>query len=145
MPTKIQAGPYPLVLAPLTLPFYLAPVAAGFPSPADDYVEPSLDLNEYLVKHPAATFMVRVAGQSMVNAGIHDGDLLVVDRSVTPADGSVVVAVLDGQLTVKRLRRREGKVYLQPENRSYPEIPVSDESDLRVWGVVLHAIHKVSS
>jgi DNA polymerase V len=129
--------------APCYLTLYDAPVPAGFPSPADDYTEHSLDLNEYLVKHPAATFFVRVRGQSMIGAGIHDGDLLVVDRALEPRDGNVVIAIVDGDLTVKRIRRRDGKMFLCPENDAYPAIEVSPETGLRIWGVVAHAIHPV--
>lgn len=128
---------------PLRLPLFVVAVAAGFPSPADDYVEVALDLNEHLVKHPAATFFVRVRGHSMVGAGIHDGDLLVVDRAEEPRDGSVVVAVLAGELTVKRLRRRNGTLSLQPENDAFAPIEIPPEAEFRVWGVVIHAIHRV--
>lgn len=128
---------------PLSLPLFGAAVAAGFPSPADDYVEAALDLNQHLVKHPAATFFVRVRGQSMVGAGIHDGDLLVVDRSKEPKDGNVVIAALAGELTVKRLRRRNGQVFLHSENEAYAPIEVSPDAELRIWGVVIHAIHRV--
>jgi DNA polymerase V len=121
----------------------MATVAAGFPSPADDYVEHTLDLNAHLVQHPAATYFVRVRGQSMVGAGIHDGDLLIVDRALDPQDGSVVIAVLYGDLTVKRIRRRHGKLWLCPENDAYPAIEVPPETDFHIWGVVVHAIHRV--
>lgn len=118
------------------MPLALAHVAAGFPSPAEDSVDRPLDLNEYLVDHPAATFFIRARGDSMAGAGILSGDLLVVDRSRTAADGCVVVAVLDGELTVKRLRKRQGQVFLEAENADYAPIAISGESDLRLWGVV---------
>ena len=127
----------------LELPLYATKVAAGFPSPADDYVEGTLDLNEYLVKRPAATFFVRVTGDSMIGAGIHPGDILIVDRSLEPVDGKIVIAVLDGELTVKRLRRRDGVVYLVAENEHYPLIAISEEMDFMIWGVVTSVIHPV--
>jgi DNA polymerase V len=123
---------------------YLAPVAAGFPSPADDYVERALDLNEHLIRHPAATYFVRASGNSMVNAGIHDGDLLIVDRSIAPADKQIVIAVIAGEFTVKRLCGKGGKIFLCPENDAYPAIEATEESDCRIWGVVLHSIHRLN-
>jgi DNA polymerase V len=117
-----------------------ATVAAGFPSPAADYVEGSLDLNELLVKRPAATFFVRCAGESMTGAGIFPGDLLVVDRSLEPADGSIVVAAVDGEFTVKRLRRRNGSAWLVPENPAFKPLRVDTLDDCRIWGVVSSSI-----
>ena len=126
------------------LAVFLSRVPAGFPSPADDYVEQRLDLNEHLVQREASTFFVRVAGRSMEGAGIHDGDLLVVDRAVEPTDGAVVVAALDGELTVKRYRTRERGAALVPENEAHAPIPIEPGQDLVVWGVVRHVIHEVS-
>ncbi|MEW6238501.1 MAG: translesion error-prone DNA polymerase V autoproteolytic subunit [Candidatus Omnitrophota bacterium] len=117
--------------------------AAGFPSPADDYVEKQLDLNEYLIHNPAATFFVRVSGDSMTGAGIHHGDILVVDRSLEAAAGMVVVAAVEGEMVVKRLRRLEGKLALTPDNDAYPPIEIGEETECAVWGVVTHAIHAV--
>ena len=125
----------------LPLPLYAARVAAGFPSPADDYIEGKLDLNQHLVKHPAATFFVRVEGDSMIGAGIHSGDILVVDRSLRPRHGKIVIAVLDGELTVKRLEQRNGILRLLPENNSYPIVEITDAMDFTIWGVVTNAIH----
>jgi DNA polymerase V len=125
-------------------PLYQSRVPAGFPSPADDYVETSLDLSEHLMGKKEATFFVRVAGDSMTEAGIHDGDILVVDRSVEPEDGSVVVAALDGELTVKRYEVRSGYPYLMPEADGYDPIPIRDGQELVVWGVVQHVVHEVS-
>ncbi|MDQ1256385.1 MAG: polymerase [Candidatus Hydrogenedentes bacterium] len=119
------------------------PVEAGFPSPADDYIEKPLDLNELMVEHPEATFFVRVKGDSMVDANIHSADILVVDRSREAHDGCVVVAVLDGEFTVKQLRNRDGQVLLLPANRKYRPITVTPEQDFQVWGVVTYVIHAV--
>ncbi len=126
--------------APMAL--FSSAVAAGFPSPAESYVEKTLDLNEHLVRHPAATFFVRVAGNSMTDAGIQDGDILVVDRSLEAYDGSVVVAVLAGEFTVKKIRIREGSVQLVPANSGYAVTTVREDSPFYVWGVVTAAIHR---
>ncbi len=123
------------------LPLFLEAVSAGFPSPAEDYLEGKMDLNEHLVKHPAATFFVRVTGESMIGSGIRTGDLLVVDRAIPPANDHVVIAVLNGELTVKRIRRQAGKLFLVPENKAYKPIPVDPETSFEVWGVVTHVIH----
>ena len=125
-------------------PLFLCRVEAGFPSPADDYVETSLDLSDHLIQSEEATFFVRVAGNSMTEAGIHDGDILVVDRSVEPEGGDVVVAALDGELTVKRYDVRSGHPYLLPENEAHDPIPIEPGQELVVWGVVQHVIHEVS-
>ncbi len=124
-------------------PLYLDRISAGFPSPADDYIETALDLNTYLIRNPAATFMVRVSGESMTGAGINDGDVLVVDRSEQPAHGRIVVAVLDGELTVKRLVMKGGQTMLAPENPRYQPIAVSEGQDLHVWGVVTGVVRKL--
>jgi DNA polymerase V len=126
-----------------TAPLYLERISAGFPSPADDYIEAALDLNTYLVRNPAATFMVRVSGDSMTGAGIRDGDILVVDRSEEPVPGKIVVAVLDGELTVKRLVRKDGQILLAPENPLYRPIAVAAEQDLHVWGVVSAVVRRL--
>ncbi len=124
-------------------PLFSSRVEAGFPSPADDYLEGALDLNEHLVKNPAATFFVRVTGESMTGAGIFPGDLLVVDRSLSPESGNVVIAVLDGELTVKRLWQENGRVELRADNPAYAPIRLSGTMELDVWGVVKHVIHAV--
>lgn len=126
--------------ASLPLPLYTSRIAAGFPSPADDHLEAPLNLNEHLVKHPAATFVVRVDGDSMTGAGIYNGDLLVVDRSLEAKSGSIVVAVVNGELTVKRLWMRNRRIRLVPENPAYEPIEIGDFSELVVWGVVAHVI-----
>lgn len=122
---------------------YLVRVSAGFPSPADDYVEGALDLNAYLVRHPAATFMVRVSGDSMIGAGIAEGDILIVDRSEEAADGRIVVAVLDGEMTVKRLHVRKGQLVLRPENPNYAELVIREGQEAQVWGVVTGVVRRV--
>jgi DNA polymerase V len=124
-------------------PLFLASVSAGFPSPAEDYIEGRLDLNKHLVKHPAATFFVRVAGDSMTGAGIHPGDILVVDRAIEPQDSSVVIAVLDGELTVKRISRRDGRLYLVPDNCRYRPLEIVEDMEFEVWGVVTAVVHSL--
>lgn len=124
----------------LPLPFFMESVPAGFPSPAEDHIEKTLDLNEFLVRHPQATFFVRVSGDSMAGAGINDKDILIVDRSLEPTHGKIVIAVLDGDLTVKRLHRKDGVIRLLPENPKFKAIEIKKESDLPIWGVVTNVI-----
>ncbi|MDX1775621.1 MAG: translesion error-prone DNA polymerase V autoproteolytic subunit [Desulfobulbales bacterium] len=128
---------------PLQRPLFLSGVSAGFPSPADDYLDRKLDLNEHLVKNPAATFFVRVAGDSMIGAGINDNDILVVDRSLEPASGSIVIAVINGELTVKRLLKRKDSWRLVAENPDYPDLEIVAETPLEIWGVATYAIHSL--
>lgn len=128
-------------LSRCSLPLYSCPVSAGFPSPAEDYLEGKLDLNKKLIKNPAATFFVRVSGDSMLGAGIHAGDILIVDRSLEARDGRVVIAVVNGELLVKRLRRERGRLYLVSENPEYPPLLVTDLMDFEVWGVVTNVVH----
>lgn len=122
---------------------YLSPVEAGFPSPADDYMEKKLDLHEHLVRNEAATFFLKAHGESMLGAGIHDGDLLIVDRSLTASHNKVVIAALDGELTVKRLVHRQGKVFLMPENSDYTPIDITEREYVHIWGVVSYVVHKL--
>lgn len=122
-------------------PFYENLVPAGFPSPAEHISEKPLDISELLIKRPAATFFVRVSGLSMINAGIHEGDILVVDRSLTPVNGKVVIAVVDGELTVKRFAKEGGRIFLRPENEDYAPIEMKGEIDMRIFGVVTYVIH----
>ncbi|RZM77776.1 translesion error-prone DNA polymerase V autoproteolytic subunit [Leptolyngbya iicbica LK] len=131
-----------LPLPCLDAPFlFIITVPAGFPSPGEDYVEGPLDLNRYLVHHPAATFFVRVSGDSMVGAGIYPNDLLIVDRAITPTTGHIVIAVVNGDLTIKRLDISHGKVSLLPENPAYLPIHIDPAMSFDVWGVVTKAIH----
>lgn len=125
----------------LSLPLYLSRIPAGFPSPAEDHIDRRLDLNEMVVRNPEATFFLKVKGDSMEQAGIFDGDILVVDRSVEPAHRKIVVAILDGELTVKRLYRKNGQIRLMAEKDAYPPIEISRESDLKIWGVVICSLH----
>lgn len=126
---------------PLVLPFYGGHVPAGFPSPAEDYLEAQLDLNEYLVRNKAATFLMRVEGHSMRGAGIFHGDLIVVDRAAEPVTGKIVVASVNGEHTVKRIRREADGVWLEPANPKFQAIWVGPDAELHIFGVVVHAIH----
>ncbi len=123
------------------IPYYEY-VSAGFPSPADDYMDKPLDLNEYLIKHPASTFLVRVQGESMLGAGIHPDDILIVDRSISAKPNDIVIATLDGDFTVKRYVTEKGRHYLKPENPRYEMMEVSNHPDCRIWGVVVYVIHR---
>lgn len=126
---------------PLNL--YAQPIPAGFPSPAEDFLEKRLDLNDYLIGNRASTFLVKVEGNSMENAGIFDGDVLVVDRSLEATEGRVVLGVLNGEFTVKRISMQKGKLLLLPENPRYKPIEVTEEMDFKIWGVVTFSLHKV--
>jgi DNA polymerase V len=124
------------------IPLFTETIAAGFPSPAEDYVEMLLDLNELCIQHPVSTFFVRARGQSMIGAGIQPGDLLVVDKSLEAHNDSIVVAVLDGEFTLKRLRMRPGNQYfLLPDNPDYPPIEIKEGMEFEIWGVVVSVIH----
>ena len=145
--TRIHAGPVLDFFTPdfttlLELPLAGTAIAAGFPSPAEEYVEIALDLNKELIKHPAATFYARVKGDSMVDAGIHDGDLLVIDKALEPKEGTVAVCYLDGEFTVKRLAVREECVYLMPANAEFKPIRITEENEFLVWGLVAYVMHK---
>jgi DNA polymerase V len=121
-------------------PLFISSVSAGFPSPAESYIEGHLDLNRYLIKHPVATFYVRVSGDSMAGAGIQPGSILVVDRAVEADDGDIVIARIGDELCVKRLRLQRGRIWLMPENDKYQPIEVIESMDFEVWGRVMHAI-----
>lgn len=129
-------------MQPVLLPLFAHKIQAGFPSPADDYIAGKLSLDEHLIQHKEATFFVRAKGNSMIGAGIYDGDLLVVDRSLTPSSGDIVIAVLDAELTVKRLVKRDGMVILKPENPEFKEAILRDGQELQVWGVVTSTTKK---
>ena len=118
-------------------------VPAGFPSPAQDYIEEHLDLNEHLISHPSATFFVTVAGYSMVDAGIYPEDILIVDRAVEPTHKKIVIAVVDGELTVKRLYKKSGRWFLAPENPEFESLEITRDINFHIWGVVIYSIHKM--
>jgi DNA polymerase V len=130
-------------LCVMPLPLYSGKVSAGFPSPADDHLETNIDLNEKLVRHPAATFFARVQGHSMINVGIHHGDLLVIDRSLDPRHNAIVIAVVNGEMTLKRLKIENSRVWLMPENPEFSPLEITDSMDLHIWGVVAHVIHSL--
>jgi len=125
-------------------PLLLTHIPAGFPSPADDYAEQKLDLNEHLVRNPAATFFVRVEGNSMVDAGIHSGDILIVDRSVEVTNGAIVIAHIQGEFTVKRIERKDDGLYLLPASAAYSPLLITPEMEVEIWGVVIYVIHKTT-
>ena len=129
----------------INTPVFLDKVSAGFPSPATDYMENKLDLNDYLITHPAATFIVKASGSSMINADIYSGDLLVVDRSVTPKNNHIVIASIFGDLTVKKLKKKEKSFFLVSANEEYPSIEVKEEMECFIWGVVTYIIHETTS
>jgi len=124
------------------IPLSSGTVQAGFPSPADDYAEKSIDLNEQLVRNPTSTFFVRARGDSMKDAGITSGDILVVDKSIPAANRHIVVAMLDGDFTVKRLRRRNNRVFLESGNQEFPPREITPDQELVIWGVVTFVIHQ---
>lgn len=125
------------------LPMSESGISAGFPSPADDYMDLSLDLNRELIKNPAATFFARVSGVSMQDEGINDGDLLVIDKSIEPRDGALAVAYLDGEFTLKRVKVDKDCLWLMPANKNYKPIKITADNDFKVWGVVRYVIKKV--
>ncbi len=128
---------------PLSMPFYECSVSAGFPSPADDRYDLTMDLNQHLIQNTAATFFVRASGESMLNAGIHSGDLLIVDRSLIAKSHDIVIAVVDGDLTVKRLIQSNGKTILKAENPAFSNIEVTEDITVSLWGVVTNVIHSL--
>jgi DNA polymerase V len=129
----------------LQIPLFSSTVAAGYPSPAEDHVDDTLDLNEYMVQRPDSTFMLRVEGESMKNVGIMPDDILVVDRSLKASHRKIIIAAIDGELTVKRLYHRGGLVKLLPENPAYPEIELESEAELVIWGVVVGSFRRFQS
>jgi len=126
----------------VTRPLFLCGVSAGFPSPADDYIDRLLDLNDLLIKNPPATFFVKVAGDSMTGAGIYDGSILIVDRSIEATNGRIVIAVVNGELTVKRLVKSNDSCRLIAENADYAPLEISEESQCEIWGVVTSVIQQ---
>ncbi|MFC5269908.1 LexA family protein [Adhaeribacter terreus] len=128
----------------IDIPFYSTPISAGFPSPAEDYLEDKINLQQLLIAHPSATYFLRVRGDSMRDANLHEGDILVVDRSLKPRINQIIIGLLDNEFTVKRLIKKQNQYYLQPENPAYPLIPLPEEnSRFQTWGVVTWCIHKV--
>ena len=123
------------------LPVFSSAISAGAPTPVEDYTEGKMDLNTYLIKHPESTFIVRVTGNSMIDAGIHPDDFLIVDRKLAARDGKIVIAMINGELTVKRLCILGQKLYLMPENPDYSGIEVTGELEFQIWGVVTNVIH----
>ena len=124
----------------IELPFVDEGIAAGFPSPAQDYMDLTLDLNKALIKHPSATFYGRVKGDSMIDAGIEEGDILVIDRSIDYQDGLTAVCFVDGEFTVKKLKIEKDKIWLMPANKSYQPIEVTEENEFMIWGIVTFVI-----
>jgi len=124
-----------------SIPMFFDNISAGFPSPATDYMENKLDLNEHLIKHPAATFIVKASGFSMIDAGIHSGDLLIIDRSITPQNNNIVIASIFGDLTVKKLKKKKNTLFLVSASDHYPSIEVKEEMECFIWGVVTFIIH----
>ena len=125
------------------VPYLLSRISAGFPSPADDYIENNLSLSELLIRNQLSTFLMKTSGDSMMDIGINDGDILVVDRSIEPKNRDIVIAILEGNLTVKRLLfKTNGSVVLKSENTAYKDIKIPESADLEIWGVVTSAIHQ---
>jgi len=116
-------------------------VSAGFPSPADDYTEENIDLKDHLISNPFSTFFLRVKGDSMINAGIQDKDLIIVDKSLTAKPGDIIIAMIDGEFTIKRLSIRNNELYLKAENHIYPNFKFKNHIDIQIWGVVVYSIH----
>ena len=116
-------------------------VSAGFPSPADDHTEENIDLNEHLISNPFSTFFLRVKGDSMINAGIKDNDLVIVDKSLTARPGNIIIAMIDGEFTIKRLSIKNDELYLKAENHNYPDFRFKNHIDVQIWGVVIYSIH----
>ncbi len=124
----------------LELPVISAGISAGFPSPAMDFIDLTIDMNKHLIKHPSATFYGRVKGVSMKDAGIHDGDLLVIDKSIRPSNDKIAVCYIDGDFTVKRIKIENDCIWLIPENETYLPIKVTSDNDFIIWGIVTHVI-----
>ena len=132
------------VITSSSIPVFSDSVQAGFPSPAEDHMDMDLNLNDYLVKNPSATFCVKAIGESMKDAGIKSGDIMIVDKSLDPKNRSIVLAVINGEFTVKRVNMSDNTLYLMPENSSFSPIRITEEMDFQVWGVVTYIIHKAA-
>ncbi len=145
MPVNIKELTFfkPELNSEIKLPYINHGVSAGFPSPAMDFMESSIDLNQVLVENPTATFYVQVEGNSMIDAGIHDKDLLVVDRSLEPRNNKIAICLLDGEFTVKRIRLENNELFLMPENPNYQPIKITEENQLIIWGIVTYVIKKL--
>ena len=128
----------------LKIPLLSDAISAGFPSPADDYTEENIDLNDHLISNPFSTFFLRVKGDSMINAGIQDKDLIIVDKSLTAKPGDIIIAMIDGEFTIKRLSIRNNELYLKAENNTYPDFKFKNHIDIQIWGVVVYSIHSYS-
>ena len=126
-----------------SIPMFSDAVQAGFPSPAEDHIDMDLNLNDHLVQNPSATFCVKAIGESMKDAGIQSGDIMIVDKSLEPQNRSIVIAVIDGEFTVKRLLIKAGKLWLQPENSDFKAIEITDDNEFVIWGIVTNVIKKV--
>ncbi len=126
----------------LALPFFQSLISAGFPSPCDDYLDLKIDLNKQLIDNPSATFFARVTGDSMIDAGIYEGDILIIDRSLEPTDQDIAICYLDGEFTVKRIQKEKHHLYLLPANPAYPPIHITEHNQFLIWGVVTYVIHK---
>lgn len=125
------------------IPFFSSVISAGYPSAAEDHIQQSIDMNSYLITNPGSTFCVKVSGLSMINAGIYEGDILVVDSSIEPKGGKIIVAAIDNMLTVKRLGYIDNKPYLLPENPDFEPIPILENTEIHIWGVVTNILRKV--
>ncbi|MDR9401704.1 MAG: translesion error-prone DNA polymerase V autoproteolytic subunit [Psychroflexus sp.] len=133
----------PQLRSRLALPFVEQGISAGFPSPADDFLDLSIDLNKEFIQHPNTTFYGRVRGDSMIDAGLHDGDLLIIDKSLEPQDGKIAVCFVDGEFTVKRIRKDQNVVWLVAENQKYKPIRVTSDNDFLIWGIVTTVIKQL--
>lgn len=138
--TKVFDFYMPDFTTELELPYVDVGISAGFPSPADDFIELTIDLNRELIKHKDSTFFAKVKGDSMKNAGIFDGDLLIIDKSLEPQDGKIAICQIDGDFTVKRIKKENDVVWLIAENEDYKPIKVTEENELMIWGIVIHSI-----
>ena len=132
-----------MFLKKIKIPLLSSLISAGFPSPADDYTEENIDLNDILITNPSSTFFLRVKGDSMINSGIQDEDLIIVDKSLIAKQGNIVIAILDGDFTVKTLAKKNNTFYLKAENNNYPDFNFSNYSDVQIWGVVIYVIHNL--